>query len=676
MVQDITERRRAHDALKESEAELRRQKQYWESLLELSPAAIVTTNMDDEIAVWNAAAEELFGYSQAEAIGRNVDELMARSDALHAEAVDVNRRARDGHVQLVTQRTRKDGTLIDVDLRAAPILEGGEMVGSYAIYHDLSDVHRQKQYFESLLEISPTAIITVGLDDQVASWNPAAERLFGYSQDEALGRNVDELIAGSPDLKDEAREVNQRGSRDEYRLITRRLRKDGSLVDVQLLVAPVRVKGELVGRYGIYHDIGELQRARQAAEEATEAKSTFLATMSHEIRTPMNAVIGMTGLLLDTDLTPEQRGFADVIRTSGDALLEIINDILDLSKIEASRLELESRPFVLRNSVEGALDLVAASATAKGLNVAYLLDPEAPVAIFGDPTRLRQILVNLLTNAVKFTEQGEVVLSVDSARVAEGHGHSGELYELHFAVRDTGIGIPEDGMDRLFQSFSQVDASTTRRYGGTGLGLAISKRLSEMMGGTMWAESEAGKGSHFHFTIRAEAASAPELVVGTREHVALTGKRLLIVDDHKANREVVKRQAISWGMLPRGNGIRKRGARVDSSRRSFRRRHLGHADAGHDGVELAQEIRRLRDERILPLVMSTSLGRRVEDSDAGVHFAAQLTKPIKASQLYEALLKVFGDVSGQTTPVEAGGSKARSQPTGHLYGSSSRMTTR
>ena len=342
MVQDITERVLAHEALQESEAELRRQKQYWEALLELSPAAIVTADLDDTVTVWNAAAQDLFGYSQVEALGRNIDDLIAKSGEQHAEAVEVNRRIADGQVQLVTRRTRKDGTLVDVDLRAAPILVGGEIVGSYAIYHDLSDVHRQKQYFESLLEISPTAIVTVDLDDKVTSWNPAAEKLFGYTRDEAVGRDVDDLIAASADLRAEAREVNRQGSQQEYQLITRRTRKDGSLVDVQLLVAPVLVEGELVGRYGIYHDVGELQRARQAAEEATEAKSTFLATMSHEIRTPMNAVIGMTGLLLDTDLTPEQRGFAEVIRTSGDALLGIINDILDLSKIEASKLELET----------------------------------------------------------------------------------------------------------------------------------------------------------------------------------------------------------------------------------------------------------------------------------------------------------------------------------------------
>jgi PAS domain S-box-containing protein len=654
MVQDITERRLAHEALQESEAELRRQKQYWEALLELSPAAIVTTDLDDTVTVWNAAAEDLFGYSQAEALGHNIDDLVAKTNELKAEAVDVNRRIADGQVQLVTRRTRNDGTLVDVDLRAAPILVVGEMVGSYAIYHDLSDVHRQKQYFESLLEISPTAIITVNLDDKVTSWNPAAEKLFGYTREEAVGRDIDDLIAASDDLRAEAREVNRRGSQQEYQLITRRTRKDGSLVDVQLLVAPVLVEGELIGRYGIYHDIAELQRARQTAEEATEAKSTFLATMSHEIRTPMNAVIGMTGLLLDTELTPEQRGFAEVIRTSGDALLGIINDILDLSKIEAGKLELENRPFVLRDSVEAAFDLVAASAAAKGLDLASLLDPKAPVALVGDPTRLGQILVNLLTNAVKFTDEGEVVLSVESRRVPSGDGPGETMHELHFVVTDTGIGISKKRIDRLFQSFSQVDASTTRRYGGTGLGLAISKRLSEMMGGTMWVESESGKGSAFHFRVRLPAAPSPELVPARREHAQLAGKRLLVVDDNAVNREVVKRQTSSWGMVSRDTGSPtealewiRRGDPFDAAILDMQMPEM-------DGMALAREIRRFRDARVLQLVMLTSLGRRREDVDAGADFAAQLTKPIKASQLYEALMSIFGEMPEEVRPVDAG----------------------
>jgi PAS domain S-box-containing protein len=655
MVQDITQRRLAHEALQKSEAELRRQKQYWESLLELSPAAIATTDLNDNLTAWNAAAQELFGYSQGEALGQNIDDLIAKSPDLHAEALEVNRRIGDGQVQLVTRRTRKDGTLVDVDLRAAPILVAGEMVGSYAIYHDLSDVHRQKQYFESLLEISPTAIITVDLEDSVTSWNPAAEKLFGYTREEAVGRNVDGLIAASPDLRAEAREVNRRGSQDEYRLITRRTRKDGSLVDVQLLVAPVFVEGELLGRYGIYHDIGELQRARQAAEEATEAKSTFLATMSHEIRTPMNAVIGMTGLLLDTKLTPEQRGFAEVIRSSGDALLEIINDILDFSKIEAGKLELEIRPFFLRDAVEAALDLVAASAAAKGLDLGSLLDPKAPAAIVGDGTRLRQILVNLLTNAVKFTEDGEVVLSVDSERVAEGDGSDAEICELHFAVRDTGIGIPQERIDRLFHSFSQVDASTTRRYGGTGLGLAISKRLSERMGGTMWVESEVGKGSVFHFTIKAETAGAVELDA-PKEYPQLRGKRLLVVDDNAVNREVVRRQASTWGMLPRETGSPREALEWIRRGDPFDAAILDMHMPEMDGLALAREIRRSRDGRILPLVMLTSLGRRGEIGE-GADFAAELTKPIKASQLYEALMRALGEISEEVRPVEAGGGR-------------------
>jgi PAS domain S-box-containing protein len=513
------------------------------------------------------------------------------------------------------------------------------------------EIQREKQYFESLVLNSPAAIVVIDFDHNVVSWNPAAEKLFGYTQAEALGRNIDDLVATEAIRAEAAAYSQQTAGGDSIHAITRRSRRDGTLVDVELFAVPVIVEGEQVGALAIYHDITEIQRARQEAEAANQAKSAFLAMMSHEIRTPMNAVIGMTSLLLDTDLTPEQQEFVETIRTSGDALLTIINDILDFSKIEAGRTELENQPFVLHDCVEGALDQLASKAAEKGLNLAYYIDDQAPASCFGDMTRLRQILVNLLSNAVKFTEQGEVVVSVDSRFIGDGEMRgedenaetsSPPRYELHFVVRDTGIGIPPERMDRLFQSFSQVDASTTRRYGGTGLGLAISKRLSEMMGGTMWVESEVGKGSTFHFTIQAEAAPSPMRVGLQGIQPDLSGKRVLVVDDNATNRRILTLQTQSWGMLPRSTASPAEALEWIRQGDPFDVAILDMQMPEMDGLTLAAEMRRERDTEALPLVMLTSLGQQEADVEGG-EFAAFLTKPIKASQLYNVLVGILAE---------------------------------
>jgi two-component system sensor histidine kinase/response regulator len=614
---------------------INRAKKEWEALFNAVPDPIILTDEAGLVLQCNQAIGSLVSRPQNRIIGVPLLELLDLNGDAGKEVILNN--------GIVTLNPTNE-----YELGIYPAIIDGSSSNQIYLFHDVTsrrraeaELIRQKTFFETLISHSPTAIVVLSNDEKITSCNRAFESLFGYDQVEIIGKKIDQLITTDETIG-EAEQYTQKAMDGLVHAVGKRRRKDHSVIDVEIFGVPVIVAGEKIGALAIYHDISELVKARHEAEEANRAKSEFLANMSHEIRTPMNGVIGMLELVLDTTLTDEQRDYLGISLQSAETLLALINDILDFSKIEANKLELEKIDFDLRNTVEDAASMMAKRAQDKGLELVCLIHPDLKSQIKGDPARLRQILINLTGNAIKFTQQGEIVIRAEPLEETETH------VRLRFSVQDTGIGIPKDRVNAVFERFIQVDGSTTRKYGGSGLGLTISKQLVEAMGGQIGVESQPGFGSTFWFTVLFD--KQPVGTFAEKPSLAATfgvkDLRILGVDDNATNRMILTKMVAGFGCqidtVESGAKalelLRNAGRQGDPYRIVL----LDMQMPDMDGEQIARAIK--ADPAIceVQIIILTSMGQRGDAARLeSLGCAAYLLKPVKQQMLYDTLCTIL-----------------------------------
>ncbi|HET6828834.1 MAG TPA: response regulator, partial [Ramlibacter sp.] len=606
--------------------------------------------------MWNKAAEQLFGVSFQDVVGRTVHELWPTAEADRMLASDME--------------LLKTGTLQDFADRPAATLHRGRihvhmrkvvlrdaagkpthlLIVADDITEKLAAESKLKAHHATLLSLInsiPNPISFKSIDGVYLGCNEAFAAMFGLKPEDMVGRTPHDVL---PDER--ARFVSELDARalksgERFSVEVERTGPEGQPMTLEILRCPLLDHtGQTVGMVSVGNNITarkrqeeDARRAKQAAEEATRMKSDFLANMSHEIRTPMNAVIGLSRLLMKTELTQQQRDYVAKVLGAGQHLLGVINDILDFSKVEAGKMAVEAQEFGLDKLLGNVANLISDKAAAKGLELIFDVAPQVPAALVGDPLRLGQVLINYANNAVKFTEQGEIVISVSvQEQTADG-------VLLHFAVSDTGIGLQPDQMERLFESFHQADTSITRKFGGTGLGLAISKRLAELMGGTVGVRSEYGKGSTFWFTARLGLAA--QLRPVPVPLAAVEGRRALVVDDNENARTVIAEMLRGMRMdvvgVPSGQEAVMQVLEAAESGRPFDIVYLDWRMPGMDGLETARQVRALGLHSAPMLLMVTAHGRdnvRAEAQQAGLEDV--LVKPLSASQLLESTAAALG----------------------------------